>query len=215
MGTGVTPERTLTGYVDAVSQPSPAPGAGSVAAIVGSLGCALGEMVCGITLNNPKIEPDERLRRSHQVVTNCRARLLELASQDEEAYSRFRAAQAMPKSDDDQKHARAKEMARTLKLAAEVPLRIAETSADALEELIIIAKLGSKHALADVSTAAYALEASVRGALENVWVNLRMMNDPEMSDRLRNRGDATLLRYSLAVYNATAAVDRRSPDTKE
>lgn len=206
----MTTDRSLTAYIEAVAQPIPAPGAGSVAGIVGSLACALGEMVCGITLNNPKIDPDERLRRSLGALTSWRVDLLDLAGQDEDAYSRYRDARSMPKSDELLKQARAETMARTLEEAAEVPLRIAECSATALEEMMIVAELGSKYALADVSTSAYALEASVRGALENVWVNLRIMQDRETRDRMRIRADDALLRCSLAVHAVSVAVIERS-----
>jgi formiminotetrahydrofolate cyclodeaminase len=203
-------DRTLSGYLEAVSQPTPAPGAGSVAGITGSLGCALGEMVCGITLGNVATDPDERLRSPCEEIASYRAELFELADQDEQAYGRYREAQAMPRATEVEKQARAARMAQTLELATEAPLRIAETSASALNELTIIAELGSRHALADVSTAAYTLEASTRGALENVWVNLRIMKDREPLEQLRARADEALLRCSLALHAVTVAVSERS-----
>jgi formiminotetrahydrofolate cyclodeaminase len=210
-----TPGRTLDGYIELVAQPAPAPGAGSVAGIVGALGCALGEMVCGITLGNPNASPVERLRPAFELLTTNRNELVRLAGQDEEAYGRYREARAMPKSGDAERRARTTAMATTLEWAAEVPLRIAETSASSLEELVVVADLGSRYALADVSTAVYSLEASARGAIENVWVNLRIMKDRETRELLRARADDALLRCSLAVHSATDVISRRSRNGDE
>ncbi len=203
-------ERSLAAYIDAVSQPTPAPGAGSVSAIVGSLGCALGEMVCAITLNNPKIKPDARLRSAAGVLTECRSVLVELSYQDEEAYRRFREAQALPKASASEKQARFERMSETLEWATEVPLKIAETSATALHELIVVANSGSRLTLADVTTAAFALNAAMKGSMENVWVNLRMMKDAETSEFLRNRADDALLRGAVSLNHAIAEAGRRA-----
>jgi formiminotetrahydrofolate cyclodeaminase len=203
-------DRRLSEYLEAVSHPTPAPGAGSVTGIAGSLGCALGEMVCGITMGKAAADPDERLRSSCEVIASCRVQLYELAGQDEQAYGRYREAQAMPRATELEKQARAGSMAQTLESATETPLRIAETSASALEEMTVVAELGSRYALADVSTGAYILEASTRGALENVWVNLRIMKDGETRERLRTRADDALLRCSLALHAVSVAVSERS-----
>jgi formiminotetrahydrofolate cyclodeaminase len=211
----MTDERTLATYIEMVSQPTPTPGAGSVAGIVGAMGCALAEMVCGITLSKQGDEPDLRIRESFDVVSTRRKELFLLAAQDEDAYGQYRTAQAMPRTNSEEQRARREAMAQHLERATDVPLRIAEASASALEELAVIAELGSLYALADISTAAYALEASTRGALENVWVNLRMTMDPERREELRLRADAALLRCSLATHSVTEIVSGRSGAKKD
>jgi len=176
---------------------------------VGSLGCALGEMVCGITIENPKAPQDERLHNTRRILQACRVRLVTLSSDDETAYLRFREAQAMPKSTEPEKLTRSEAMATTLLGAAEAPLQIAETSVTALQSLANAGQFGSRHALADVSTAAILLEASVKGALENVWVNLGMMKEERARTALTRRANDLAAGCAAAMAKSLESIDAR------
>jgi formiminotetrahydrofolate cyclodeaminase len=207
-------DESLQAYLDGVASAAPSPGAGSVAGVIGALGCALGEMVCGITIAKPGQSADPRLVDAQSTLSANRPRLTELAAQDAIAYQRYTDARAMPRDNNDQRRGRSRELRERLAEAAEVPLSIAETCATALEATITIAELGSRYTLADVSTAAYALEAAARGALENVWVNIGLMKDEEAAERFRSRADEALLRSSLAIHQVITTVDERSAENQ-
>jgi methenyltetrahydrofolate cyclohydrolase len=187
--------RTLQAYLQDVASSSPAPGAGSVAAVVGSLGCSLGEMVCGITLASLDLDREvartqyHRLSLTRDALRAIRARLVALATDDETAYPRYLEARRLAKTTDEERETRRNAMREALVWAAEVPLRIAEGSAEALGLIQVVAEEGSKHASADTATAVHMLDASIHGALENVWVNLRLMRDPQSASALRTRAE--------------------------
>ncbi len=193
---------TIAGYLESVASASPAPGGGSVAAIVGSLGCALGEMVCSITLSRPSKNNEQRLSETHARLSECRATLVALAREDETAYLAYRSARALPRETAEDQQIRSIAMTQSLVHAAEIPLQIAERSSEALEALKIVAELGSSYTLADVATASYALSAAMKGALENVWVNLRSMKDDAQASVLRQRAEAA----SAREVSASSAV---------
>jgi methenyltetrahydrofolate cyclohydrolase len=202
-------DRTLAGYIDAVAEASPAPGAGSVAAIAGSLGCALGEMVCEITLTSKRIDPHPVLAETMNRLRQLRILLVSLAAEDEQAYLGFRRAQALPKASEADKRERAIAIQATLATAAAVPLRTAECSCTAIELFANIAKWGSRYTFADIATAAHTLSASIQGANENVKVNIELMSDQELRNDLADRVLDVESRRSAALTGVLDTISSR------
>jgi formiminotetrahydrofolate cyclodeaminase len=192
-------DRTLAAYIEAAASPEPAPGAGSVAAVAGAMGAALGEMVCGITNKSAPADAPPPLDGPASALRSCRQRLLELAPSDEAAYLAFRTAQALPKETNEQKATRRNAMQSALIVAAEVPLDIADQATTALEQIVTVAQSGSKYTLADISTAAHVLNASVLGALENVNVNIELIKDPVDAGRLSDAVSSVDARRASAL----------------
>ncbi|MGE3796783.1 MAG: cyclodeaminase/cyclohydrolase family protein [Thermomicrobiales bacterium] len=203
-------DRTLASYIDSVASATPAPGAGSVAAIAGAMGCALGEMVCRITAGGSETGPSHPLEASLRVLAACREQLLLLSPADEEAYLAFRTAQAMPKSTVSEKGERTAAMQQSLLVAAEVPLQIASESARALGALESVAKLGSRYTLADIATAAHLLTAAINGALANVEVNVRMIRDADRKSQLSLSIAALREKRSKLLASVLAVIEDRS-----
>ncbi len=203
-------DRSIANYLESVASASPTPGGGSVAATMGSLGCALGEMVCAITSSRTTQTHDQRLAETQTHLCDRRVTLLALASEDEDAYLAYRSARALPRETADEKQRRSKALAESLGHAAEVPLQIAERSCEALESLGTVAELGSTYALSDVATASYALSAAVKGALENVWVNLRSMKDARQAAALRQRAEEVIAREVSASSTVREMVADRT-----
>src|SRR5688500_6142595 len=76
-------ERGLAAYLDEVAAGTPAPGGGSVAAVVGALAAALGEMVANLTLGRDKYaDAEASLRPVRERLTTLRLGLLEAAAAD-------------------------------------------------------------------------------------------------------------------------------------
>src|SRR5215217_6082153 len=75
------PTRTIADYAAQIASASPTPGGGSVAASVGAFACALGEMVCNVTLSGTsQPENPNRLREAVETGSQLREKLLELAA---------------------------------------------------------------------------------------------------------------------------------------
>ena len=89
------PDRRLDAYLEALASSSVAPGGGSAAGLTGALGCSLGQMVCNLTLDKGD---EAEIRALHDTLGQMKANLLDLAQQDEQVFSRYRKATALPRS---------------------------------------------------------------------------------------------------------------------
>ena len=204
--------RTIAEYAAQIASASPTPGGGSVAASVGAFACALGEMVCNVTLaGTSQPEHPGRLREAAGAGSRLRAKLLELAAADERAYGGYQAAWAMPKSSEAEKQARRAALDRALAESTTVPLDIARTTLEVLDQLMIAAEHGTTHARSDVSTGAVLAEAAIRGALFTAGINVAMTRDDASRERFRSEIDSITSRMSTAVHAVLDAVDRRMP----
>src|SRR5688500_3355866 len=104
-------ERGLSAYLDEVAAGTPAPGGGSVAAVVAALAAALGEMVANLTLGRAKYaEAEALLRPARDRLTALRAALVESAAADEAAYQAYQDAVSLPRTSDGEKTERAAAM---------------------------------------------------------------------------------------------------------
>jgi formiminotetrahydrofolate cyclodeaminase len=90
---------------------------------------------------------------------------------------------ALPKSNDVEKAARRAAIEQALVRAAEVPLDMIDAVTSALGCLQHTAELGTSHALGDVMTGGFLLQATALGSLENVEANAASMKVPENRER--------------------------------
>ncbi len=176
-------ERRLAPYLDEIAAGTPTPGGGSVAAVVGALAAALGEMVANLTLGRETYAGAEAsLRPARELLTALRAALLDAAAADEAAYQSYRDATSLPRTSDDEKTARAEAMQRALIAATLVPLAVARSAREVAETLASVAREGNPHVHSDAALAALLAEAALRGALLNVRGNAAMLSDRELAE---------------------------------
>ena len=184
--------RTLHGYIAAVSSGAPAPGGGSVAGLVGALAAGLGSMVANMTIarkKDPATVPTE-LTEAVVLLGDATRRLVDLSSQDESAYSQYIAATRLPKATQAEQNVRRVAQQDALLVAADVPLAVAELCRTTLLTLTPVARLGTRHALADCSVGAWLAVAAAHAALINVRTNAAMMADEHRSTGYVSRADA-------------------------
>src|SRR5690242_13577214 len=80
--------QSLTGFVGAVASPTPAPGGGSVAALVGALGGALAQMVAGLTFGRKKYAAvDAEMRELALKASSLVTTLSTLVQRDADSYA--------------------------------------------------------------------------------------------------------------------------------
>src|SRR5213595_1006984 len=123
---------------------SPAPGGGSVAALMGALGASLGGMVANLSAG--KRGWDDKLEYfSNWAVKGQRLKdeLLYLVDEDTAAFNKVMAAFALPKESLEEKAARAAAIQSANKYAAEIPLRVMETAAKSYPLLADMAENGN------------------------------------------------------------------------
>src|SRR2546429_190084 len=169
---------------------SPAPGGGSVAALMGALGASLGGMVANLSAG--KRGWDDKLEYfSNWAVTaqQLKDELLALVDEDTAAFTEVMDAFALPKEAAEEKAARAAAIEQATKYAAEVPLKVMETASKSYELLAEMAERGNPASVSDVGVGALATHACIEGAALNVRINLAQLKHEkfkaELADRVR------------------------------
>lgn len=168
-------QRTLHSFVEEVASGNPTPGGGSVAAVVGALAAALGEMVANLTSG-------EELVPARNQLTHLRTRLLRAAAADEAAYATYRSAASLPRNTRDAQTARAAAMQEALIVATDEPVQVARAATEAAQVLEAVARTGNPHLRTDVALGALLAEVALRGALLNVRGNAALLRDPARAD---------------------------------
>jgi glutamate formiminotransferase/formiminotetrahydrofolate cyclodeaminase len=167
---------------------SPAPGGGSVAALMGALGASLGGMVANLSAG--KRGWDDKLKYfSHWAVKaqQLKDELLFLVDEDTAAFGKVMAAFALPKESAEEKAARTAAIQSANKYAAEIPLRVMETAAKSYPLLAEMAENGNPASISDVGVGLLAVRACIGGAAMNVRINLAGLKDEKFKSTLLKR----------------------------
>jgi formiminotetrahydrofolate cyclodeaminase len=166
-------------FLESVARAESVPGGGSVAALAGALAAALGKMAIGFTLNRKKYESHRAKLEEHLCLMDTLLSELGLAvEQDSQAYSRVMAAQALPKGDEKEKQRREQELQAALKLATEIPLRVAERAYALVRSLQELRPISNPTLASDVTSGFWMAMAAAQAALENVTTNSNYIHDP-------------------------------------
>ena len=176
-----TGERALPAhrcFVETVADPTPTPGGGSVAAKSGALGCALCEMVAGLTEQKQGFEAVHgEMCAAREKLAALRRELQALVQRDAAAFDGVMAAFKLPKATDEEKAARRMAIEAATKRAAEIPLATMARAAEALQRALPIAEKGNPTSITDVGVGALELGAAMRGARLNVEINFSSIAD--------------------------------------
>ena len=164
---------------------SPAPGGGSVAALMGALGVSLGGMVANLSAGKRGWE-DQLPYFSDWAVNAQRLKdeMLSLVDEDTAAFNKVMAAFGLPKGTVEEKSARIAAIQSANKAAAEVPLRVMETASKAYALLAEMANKGNPASISDVGVGLVAVRACIEGAAMNVRINLAGLKEEELKTTL-------------------------------
>ena len=169
---------------------SPAPGGGSVAALIGALGVSLGGMVANLSAGKRGWENQLSYFSAWAVkAQGLKDEMLLLVDEDTAAFNKVMAAFALPKGSAAEKSAHTAAIQSANKEAAEVPLRVMETASKAYELLAEMANKGNPASISDVGVGLLAVHACIEGAAMNVRINLPGIKDEALKSALLARLD--------------------------
>lgn len=178
-------DKTCYSFIEELASKAPVPGAGSSCAYVGSLGSALGSMVCNLTLGKKKyahVQDDiEKIIEKAQIIIN---RIKNLIEEDMKVFLPLSRAYSMPCDTNEEKEAKRQCIQEALVEAVIVPLKIARCCAEAIglhEELVI---KGTKIMASDVGVGALFCKAALQGSKLNILINTIIMEDSILRDRV-------------------------------
>lgn len=201
-------QRNVADYLAALSSGAPAPGGGSAAGLAGALGCSLGAMVCNLTL--ARAESDD-IRELERDFIDIRQRLLSQAEADERVFAAYRAATALPRSTEEEKTTRRAAVEDALVAAAEVPVEMVTLGLEALASLRKAAGIGTPHALGDLRTGGYLLQAMILGSIENMDANAALMREVNNRSRFERAADSGVRDLASAMAALDEAIAARQP----
>lgn len=190
-------------FLDAVAQPTATPGGGSVAALAGALGASLGQMVAG--LSRKKKSQAAHVEQLSEAVAEFHAAsrtLAEAIDQDAASFESVVAAYKLPQGNTEEQRRRDRAIQQALQGAAQVPLEVARSAAGIFERLGQLEPISSPSMLSDIRVGRLMAAAGVRGALENVAINLESITDAVFAERMRTESVSLLARVAESPVGA-------------
>ena len=182
-------DMSLSDFMWETASESKAPGGGSIAAYVGSLGAALGTMVANLSSHKRGWE-DRWEEYSDWAVKGkaCHDELLRLVDEDTNAFNRIMAAFGLPESSDQEKTVKTKAIQDATVGAIEAPLRTMEVALESMEVAEAMARSGLEASVSDAGVAALCARSAVLGAFLNVRINTAELEDQAVKDDFLKRG---------------------------
>ena len=204
-----TARLTVAALLESVAAGTSSPGGGSVAALSGAMGAALGAMVCRLTEARGTVGmPADRASALTSELDDLRGRLLAGFDVDQEAYEAILRAFRLPKETETEQAARRAAIADATRHATLVPLENARLCVRVLELCGVVVATGLPQAITDGGVGAAAAFAGVQGALYNVFVNLTGLDDVAFATTARAQAAALADAAEAARGQADAAVRR-------
>ncbi|MBL8898316.1 MAG: glutamate formimidoyltransferase [Planctomycetes bacterium] len=200
--------KRLNDFADEVSRATPAPGGGSIAALVGSLGASLAAMVANLTHAKSAhraahAELEEVAVRAQQL----KDALLRAVDLDTQAFDAVMEAMRLPKATPTESAARDVAIEAGTKRATQVPLHTAELCLEALDLCRRAAEKGLPASVTDAGVGALVARAGFEGAVYNVRVNLKSIKDAAWVEQVRGQVKAMGERATALAAATSAKVE--------
>lgn len=176
---------SLHAFADETSSESPAPGGGSIAAYMGSLGVSLATMVAN--LSSHKRGWDNRWKEFSDWAAKGQAykdTLLHLVDEDTIAFNKIMSALSLPKSTEEEKVNRTNAIQTATKYATEIPFRVMQTTFASMEIIKAMAEIGNQNSVSDAGVGALAARSAVMGAYLNVKINAAGLTDKKWAETI-------------------------------
>ena len=175
-------------FLEAVAEPTATPGGGSASAFAGALAASLGQMVAGLSRKKKtQAQYFDQLSEALEWLHKTAADLARAIDGDAAAYDAVLAAHKMPQGNAEESQRRNEAILAATRLAAEVPLHVAETSVALFERLGQLASISAASMRSDLQVARLMAAAGARGALENVEINLNGITDAAYVQAMRDK----------------------------
>jgi len=180
----------LDEFADETASESPAPGGGSIAAYVGSLGVSLGTMVANLSSHKRGWDDKwEFYSEWAEKGQSLKDELLYLVDEDTHAFNKIMEAFGLPKGTDEEKKARLDTIQDASRYAMEIPFRVMEKSLESMQVMKAMANDGLEASVSDAGVGALCARTAVMGAFLNVKINASGIDDKDFVNDLLSRGN--------------------------
>jgi len=176
---------TVRGFLEETSSESPAPGGGSVSALMAAAGASLGMMVANLSAHKPGW--DERWEEFSQWAEKAKTvqqELIRLIDEDTKAFNGLMEAYRLPKNTAEEAARRNSAIQEAVLHAMEVPLCVMRSGLQALPVVKAMAENGNPNSISDAAVGALAITAGIRGAHLNVKINASSLKNKEKAAQI-------------------------------
>ena len=169
---------SLQAFANETASESPAPGGGSIAAYMGSLGISLATMVANLSAH--KKGWDQRWKEFSawaEKGQKIKDELLYLVDEDTNAFNKIMEAFSLPKSSEQEVKFRSEAIQNATKYATEVPLKTMILAYSSFPIIKAMAEIGNPNSISDAGVGALCARSAVIGAYMNVRINAAELKD--------------------------------------
>ncbi len=207
---GILTSRKVIDFVNDLASDSPAPGGGSVAALIGAMGAGLAAMVGCSTFGKKGYkkyfaEMDDLAIKAQEY----KAKLVDIVDRDTEAFNGVMAAFGLPKDTDDEKKARQQAIDDANRQATLVPFEVVKIAPEVAKLALKAAEHGNVNMTSDAGVSALSALTSAWSAAYNVRINLQSMPDDDFSKDIKAKTDALLQEIESLVETVSKIVEDR------
>ena len=195
----------LDDFADETAGESMAPGGGSIAAYVGTLGVSLGTMVANLSAHKAGWDDQWEFFSNWAVKGQAyKKQLLFLVDEDTHAFNKIIDGFRMPKDTDEEKEARASAIENATIYATEIPFKVMETAFQSMEVMQAMLKDGLQNSLSDAGVGVLCARTAVIGAYFNVRINAKDIKNREFAEKILAKA-ASIYKQTIAIENDTIA----------
>jgi glutamate formiminotransferase/formiminotetrahydrofolate cyclodeaminase len=188
-------------FAEETASESMAPGGGSIAAYVGTLGVSLGTMVANLSAHKPGWDDKWKYFSDWaEKGQKYKNELLFLVDEDTNAFNKIIDGFRLPKTTEEEKEIRKQAVEEATKYATEIPFKVMETAYNSMEVMLEMAKNGLQNSISDAGVGALCARTSVIGAYFNVRINAKDIKDKEFATKI--------LADAKEIYNKTIALEQ-------
>ncbi|MEJ6681263.1 MAG: glutamate formimidoyltransferase [Flavobacteriales bacterium] len=169
---------TLEDFANETASESPAPGGGSISAYVGVLGVSLGTMVANLSAHKRGwYHRWEEFSFWAVKGMQLKEELMALVDEDTNAFNKIMEAIGLPKGNEEEMRLRKQAIQSATKYAIEIPFQVAKTCLKSMEVMEAMAQFGNPNSVTDAGVGAMCARTGVLGAIMNVKINARDLDD--------------------------------------
>lgn len=199
-------KNSIEEFAGSLSSAKPVPGGGGACAAAGAFAAALGMMVANLTVGKKRYaDVEEEMKEILIRLGALRDQLMELIDKDAEAFEPLSRAYGLPRETPDQREEKERVLEAALYEASMVPLEIMERILEAMEDLEILSKKGSRIVISDAGVGVLFAQAALDGASLNVFINTKLMKDRDRAQRIDEKAEDLIRQgqeYKDRIYSA-------------
>jgi glutamate formiminotransferase / formiminotetrahydrofolate cyclodeaminase len=195
----------LDDFADETAGESMAPGGGSIAAYVGTLGISLGTMVANLSAHKAGWDDKwEFYSDWAEKGQNYKKRLLFLVDEDTNAFNKIIDGFRMPKGNAEEILVRKEAIEKATIYATDIPFQVMETAYNSMEVMQAMIKEGLQSSLSDAAVGVLCARTAVVGAYFNVRINAKDIKDRGFAEEILAKAEK--------IYQATLKIEQETID---